>query len=111
MEAQKRSFKKNIALLKDKMKIEKENEQKNREKMAKYMQSVEELLRKHQEEEMQNKIEVQRIKAESEATTRKILEEVQKKNERHPHEEFEREIERLQEKNKKLENELQSKES
>ncbi|XP_036206806.1 guanylate-binding protein 2-like [Myotis myotis] len=30
---------------------------------------------------MQNKIEVQSIKAESEATTRKILEEVQKKNE------------------------------
>ncbi|XP_070261639.1 guanylate-binding protein 3-like [Myotis yumanensis] len=140
MEAQERSFKKNIALLKDKMKIEKENEQKNREKMAEYMKSVEELLRKHQEEEMQHEIEVQRIKAESEATTRKILEEVQKKNEqkweereknyqehvkrleevekeraeeawnaKHKLQISDREIERLLEKNKKLENELQSK--
>ncbi|XP_036204357.1 guanylate-binding protein 4-like [Myotis myotis] len=152
MEAQERSFKKNIALLKVKMKIEKENEQKNQEKMVKCMQSFEESLRKYQEKETQHEIEVQRIKAESEATTRKILEEAQKKNEQKWEEreknyqehvkrleemekgraeeawnakhklqvfhsviviltstESEQKIERLLEKNKKLENELQSK--
>ncbi|XP_054577260.1 guanylate-binding protein 4-like [Eptesicus fuscus] len=82
MEAQEKSFMENIALLKEKMKTEKEKELENRRKMVEYVKNVEESLRNHQEKEMQHKIEVQRIKAESEATTRKILEEVQKRNEK-----------------------------